>query len=103
MPRETRHTVGGGCRREVWRRKTSREAEDASGGGRHIGRRKIGRRKIGRRKMCRKAEEVSEAEAEFKMERRGGRGFPLQLPPLQESIASMRACQNPLERTLHAS
>jgi len=27
--------------------------------------------------MRRKAEEASEAEAEFKMERRGGRGFPL--------------------------
>jgi len=40
MPREMRHTAGGGCRRQVWRRKTSRGAEDASGGGRHIGRRR---------------------------------------------------------------
>jgi len=69
MPREMRHPAGGGCRRQVWRRKTSHGAEDASGGGRHIG----------RRKMHRKAEEASEAEAEFEMERRGGRGFPLQL------------------------
>jgi len=68
MPWEMRHTAGGGCRRQVWRRKTSRRAEDASGGGRHIG----------RRKMRQKAEEASEAEAEFEMERRGGRGFPLQ-------------------------
>jgi len=74
MLREMRHTAGGGCRRQVWRRKTSRGAEDASGGGRHIG----------RRKMCRKAEEASEAEAEFEMERHGGRGFPLQSPPLLE-------------------
>jgi len=29
--------------------------------------------------MHRKAEEASEAEAEFKTERRGGRGFPLQV------------------------
>jgi len=29
--------------------------------------------------MHRKAEEASEAEAEFEMERRGGRGFPLQV------------------------
>ena len=70
MLREMRHTAGGGCRRQVWRRKTSRGEEDASGGGRHIG----------RRKMHWKAEEASEAEAEFEMERRGGRGFPLQTP-----------------------
>ena len=50
MPREMRHTAGGRCRRQVWRRETSRGAEDASGGGRHIG----------RRKMHRKAEEASE-------------------------------------------
>ena len=66
MPREMRHTTGGRCRRQVWRRKTSRGAEDASGGGRCIG----------RRRRRRKAEE---AEAEFEMERRGGRGFPLQV------------------------
>ena len=48
----------------------SRGAEDASGGGRHIG----------RRKMHLEAEEASEAEAEFEMERRGGRGFPLHGP-----------------------
>jgi len=48
----------------------SRRAEDASGGGRCIG----------RQKMRWKAEEASEAEAEFEMERRGGRGFPLQPP-----------------------
>jgi len=72
MPWEMRHTAGGRCRRQVWRCKTSRGAEDTSGGGRHIG----------RRKMHRKAEEASEAEAEFEMERRGGRGFPLQSPPL---------------------
>ena len=65
MPREMRHTAGGRCRRQVWRRETSRGAEDASGGGRCIG----------RRRRRRKAEE---AEAEFEMERRGGRGFPLQ-------------------------
>jgi len=70
MPQEMRHTAGGGCRRQVWRHKTSGGAEDASGGGRHIG----------RRKMHRKAEEASEAEAEFEMERRGERGFPLQCP-----------------------
>jgi len=52
----------------------SHGAEDASGGGRHIG----------RRKMHLEAEEASEAEAEFEMERRGGRGFPLQSPPLLE-------------------
>jgi len=55
--------------------------------GRHIGRQKMhwkaedaleGGRCIGRRKKRRKAEEASEAEAEFEMERRGGRGFPLQ-------------------------
>ena len=40
MPREMRHTAGGRCRRQVWRRKTSRRAEDASGGGRCIGRRR---------------------------------------------------------------
>ena len=58
------------CRRQrqVWRRKTSHGAEDASGGGRHIG----------KRKMHLEAEEAEEAEAEFEMERRGGRGFPLQ-------------------------
>ena len=50
MPREMRHTAGGRCRRQVWRRETSRGAEDASGGG----------RRIGRRKMHRKAEEASE-------------------------------------------
>jgi len=50
MPRETRCTAGGRCRRQVWRRKTSRGAEDTSGGGRHIG----------RRKMHRKAEDASE-------------------------------------------
>jgi len=50
MPWEMRHTAGGGCRRQVWRHKTSREAEDASGGGRHIG----------RRKMHRKVEDASE-------------------------------------------
>ena len=52
----------------------SREAEDASGGRRHIG----------RRKMHRKAEEASEAEAEAESEteRRGIRGFPLQTPLL---------------------
>jgi len=50
MPREMRHTAGGRCRRQVWRRKTSRGAEDASGGRRHIG----------RRKMHRKAEDASE-------------------------------------------
>ena len=66
MPREMRHTAGGRCRRQVWRHETSRGAEDASGGG----------RRIGRRKMHWKAEE---AEAEFEMERRGGRGFPLHL------------------------
>ena len=49
----------------------SRGAEDASGGGRHIG----------RRKMHLEAEEASEAEAEFEMERRGGRGFPLHPVP----------------------
>ena len=64
--------AGGGCRRQVWRRRMSRGAEDASGGGRHIG----------RRKMHLEAEEASEAEAEFEMERRGGRGFPLHLPLL---------------------
>ena len=37
-----------------------------------------GGRCIGRRKRRRKAEEALEAEAEFEMERRGGRGFPLQ-------------------------
>jgi len=68
MLREMRHTVGGRCRRQVWRRKTSRRAEDASGGGRCIG----------RWKMRRKVEEALEAEAEFEMERCGGRGFPLQ-------------------------
>jgi len=100
------------CGRQVWRWKTSREAEDASGDGRHIRRWRThleaedvseGGRCIGRQKMHWKAEEVSEAEAESETERRGIRGFPLQLPPLQESIASMRACQNPLERTLRAS
>ena len=65
MPREMRHTAGGRCRRQVWRRETSRGAEDALEGGRCIG----------RRRRRRKAEE---AEAEFEMERRGGRGFPLQ-------------------------
>jgi len=44
VPREMRHTAGGRCRRQVWRRKTSRGAEDASGGGRHIGRRKMHRK-----------------------------------------------------------
>ena len=68
MPREMR---------QVWRRETSRGAEDASEGGRCIG----------RRRRRRKAEE---AEAEFEMERRGGRGFPLQSPPLLASIASMQ-------------
>jgi len=38
MPQEMRHTAGGRCRRQVWRRKTSRGAEDASEGGRCIGR-----------------------------------------------------------------
>jgi len=80
----------GGCRRQVWRRKTSREAEDASGGGRHIGRRKMhrkaddaseGGRCVGRRKIHQKAEEAPEAEAEFETEGRGGRGFPLQIQP----------------------
>ena len=66
MPREMRHTVGGGCRRQVWRRKMCRGVEDASGGGRHIG----------RRKMHLEAEEASEAEAEFEMERRGTGGSP---------------------------
>ena len=47
----------------------SHGAEDASGGRRHIG----------RRKMHLEAEEASEAEAEFEMERHGRRGFPLQL------------------------
>jgi len=68
--RETSCTAGGRCRRQVWRRKTSRGAEDTLEGGRCIG----------RRKMRRKAEEASEAEAEFEIERRGGRGFPLQAP-----------------------
>jgi len=99
MPREMRHTAGGRCRRQVWRRKTSRGAEDASGGGRHIGRRKMhleaedtleGGRCIGRRKMRWKAEEASEAEAEFEMERRGGRGFPLQ--PSSVAFASRIIC-----------
>jgi len=80
MPREMRHTAGGGCRRQVWRRKTSREVGDASGGGRCIGRWKMhrkaedaseGGRCVGRRKMRRKAEEASEGEAEFEMERHG--------------------------------
>ena len=35
--------AGGGCRRQVWRRKTSCGVEDASGGGRGVGRR--GRRR----------------------------------------------------------
>jgi len=100
------------CGRQVWRQKTSHEAEDASGGGRHIGRRRThlkaedaseGRRCIRRQKMHQKEEDALGAEAESETERRGIRGFPLQLPPLQESIASMRACQNPLEHTLHAS
>jgi len=34
--------------------------------------------------MHQKAEGASEAEAEFRMERCGGRGFPLQSPPLLE-------------------
>jgi len=41
-----------------------------------------GGRCIGRQKMRQKAEEASEAEAEFEMERRGGRGFPLHRPTL---------------------
>ena len=61
------------CGRQVWRRKTSREAEDASGGGRHIG-----RQRTQRRKTHRKAEDASGAEAESETERRGIRGFPLQ-------------------------
>jgi len=63
--------------RRVAERKTHLEAEDALEGGRCIG----------RRRRRRKAEE---AEAEFEMERRGGRGFPLQSPPLLASIASMQ-------------
>jgi len=58
----------GGVRR-VAERKTHLEAEDTLEGGRCIR----------RRKMHRKAEEASEAEAKFEMERRGGRGFPLQV------------------------
>jgi len=77
MPREMRHTAGGGCRRQVWRRKTSRGAEDTSGGRRHIG----------RRKMHWKAEEALEAEAEFEMERRGGREFPLQSNGIAGKVA----------------
>jgi len=75
--RETSRTGAGdrsGGVRQAAERKTHLEAEDTLEGGRCIG----------RRKMRRKAEEVSEAEAEFEMERRGGRGFPLQSPPLLE-------------------
>ena len=61
----------GGVRR-VAERKTHLEAEDTLEGGRCIG----------RQKMRQKAEEASEAEAEFEMERRGGRGFPLHRPTL---------------------
>jgi len=50
------------------------EAEDTLEGGRCIGRRKM-RRKA---EEVSEVEEASEAEAEFEMERRGGRGFPLQ-------------------------
>jgi len=68
MPWEMRHTVGGGCRRQVWRRKMSHKAEDASGGGRHIGRWKMhwkvedaseGGRCVGRRRRCRKQKQSS--------------------------------------------
>ena len=86
MPWETRHTAGGGCRRQVWRRKTSRKAEDASGGRRHIG----------RRKMHWKAEEASEAEAESETERHGIRGFPLHLAPCVSSAtcaSSLTRCE----------
>jgi len=65
MPREAGAGDRSGGVRRVAERKTHLEAEDALEGGRCIG----------RRKMHRKAEE---AEAEFEMERRGGRGFPLQ-------------------------
>ena len=112
LPREAGAGDRSGGVRRVAKRKTHLEAEDALEGRRCIGRWKMhwkaedaseGGGCVGRRKMRWKAEEASEAEAEFEMERCGGRGFPLQLPPLQDSIASMRACQNPLERTLHAS
>ena len=70
---------GGG--RHIERQKTYQKAEDASEGGRHVGSR-------GR---------VQDGKAWHK-------GVPLTItPPLQESIASMRACQNPLGHTLHAS
>ncbi len=58
-------------------------AEGQSGGGRCVG----------RWKMHWKVEDASGAEAESKSERCGIRGFPLQLPPLQKSIASLRACK----------
>jgi len=60
----------------------SRGAEDASGGRRHIG----------RRKMHLEAEEASEAEAEFKMERRGRRGFPLQNSISYKHVADCFDC-----------
>ena len=78
MPREMRYAAGGRCRRQVWRRETSRGAEDASEGG----------RSIGRRRRRRKAEE---AEAEFKMERRGGRGFPLHHPDTKNATPGPRS------------
>jgi len=80
-----------------------RHAEDGTMVGGSAGDRSGGVRRVAKWKMHRKAEDASEAEAESETERRGIRGFPLQLPSLQESIASMRACQNPLERTLCAS
>jgi len=66
MPREAGAGDRSGGVRRVAERKTHLEAEDALEGGRCIR----------RRRRRRKAEE---AEAEFEMERRGGRGFPLQL------------------------
>ena len=61
-------------------RKTHRKVEDASGGG----------RRIGRQKVHQKAEDALEAEAESKMERRGIRGFPLQLPHASALSRSVR-------------
>jgi len=86
MPREAGAGDRSGGVRRVAKRETHLEAEDALEGGRCIG----------RWKMRRKAEEASEGEAEFEMERCGGRGFPLQLPPLLEkhrldaSVAGLR-------------
>ena len=71
MPREAGAGDRSGGVRRVAERKTHLEAEDTLEGGRCIR----------RRKMHRKAEEASEAEAKFEMERRGGRGFPLQTLP----------------------